>query len=710
MQFPLFTPPPDPYKLGAMRFIHMIILAALISLTGAPINAQQSQRGLTAATAQLFDAVRRKDLGAAQAAIAAGADLESRDSFGLRPVDLAIDLGNFDIAHHLLSVSNLRLQSTQPKQPSQAAPAVGAAPATVAPVTAAPQPAARPLPTPAASTPLPPAPALTGPSAFDPKAVPKTFAPPIIGDVMGPGTPGLGRVAPAPTPAPAQRTRPQLPPANESRLRQPVPDSRLRSMISATQSAPPARAANAPKPIKMVKAAAAKPEPITINQPVTPIQWPPLAAPPAATPVSSATEGSGAGNPPAAVVADDQPGLLSRFTNLFKDNPAASEAKAEAPVAPPGDSPVLTASASRQKAAAADFPPPTVAPRTTASEASNPDSPTIPAVEPIAVAASQPTTELPSLMDRLTGLFSFSETTPESLSESTAESTPTAIEPAKPDMAPVETVAPVKTMTPIKIVAPQTKPAAKPAEAPLPAEAPISVTTTTPDTSPSFFDRLTGWFKPSASADANVGTPEIAALPKTVSVPLPPGAPKVSLEILHLGKFKRLGQSRIVEKVSPNDCIEKRFWNVLFCVEPVTWPPEIAKVFTVGGSLYRGAKTIVRYDNDIATQFHTVFLAEDFDTVTAYFRKQLGPPSATPDIITAMVAAPPLRNPTLRWTSDGAGGSANLEVRQIDDLRWVMPDTQYGVVRLYREKSESVFRLPSVSDLALARLRRPDGG
>jgi hypothetical protein len=656
-----------------MRFIQMIILAALIALTSAPGNAQQSQRELKAATAQLFDAVRRKDLGAAQAAIAAGANIESKNSFGLRPVDLAIDLGNFDIAHYLLSVSNLWIQENTPNRLNPAA-----APPAPPPVTAAPQPAVHPIPVPTNPSPLPPPPTLTGPGAFDFNAVPKTFAPPIIGDVLGSGSPDIGRVAP-------------------------VPNLRLRL----TNGAPPNSApANAQAPMKTASDAASKLAPIAANKPVTPIHWPPIAA----TPATPAAKGFNTENLPAAETADNQTSLLSRFSDLFRGKQAASKAKAEALVLTPSGSSVQTPAASRPAAQTAVSPAPMLAPPTMESDLPHPANPAPPAVKLPVFSNSQPDTKQPRFLDRLTSLFSSSETTAEPPPQTIAPAQPKTANRAARDRTPAETTARVKPVTAIEIFAPRTNRVAEPAETPLPLEPPVSAAITTPDTNPSFFGRLTGWFRPSASASANVSMREIVAWPKRLTMPLRTGAPKVTLDALGLGKFKRLGQSRIVEKVSPDDCIEKHSWNVWFCVEAVNWPPEIAKVFTVDGSLYRGAKTIVRYDNDIATHFHTVFLAEDFDTVTAYFRKQLGLPSATPDIITPMVAAPPLRNPTLRWTSDGPGGRANLEIRQIDDLRWVMPDTRYGVVRLYREKSEPVFTLLSVSDLALARLRRPGGG
>ena len=75
-----------------------------------------------------------------------------------------------------------------------------------------------------------------------------------------------------------------------------------------------------------------------------------------------------------------------------------------------------------------------------------------------------------------------------------------------------------------------------------------------------------------------------------------------------------------------------------------------------------------------------------------------------------MIAAPARNNPAVRWHGASDRGDIVLEIRQMDDLRMVLPDTQFGVVRLHRKGADSVFKLVSVSDLMLARLKSPSGG
>ncbi len=84
------------------------------------------------ATRQLFEAVQTADLPAVQASIAAGADVNARDRWGMTPTDIAIDRGHYRIAHFLVSVRN--------QHRAQQAPAADAAEPNPAPDEAAPPP------------------------------------------------------------------------------------------------------------------------------------------------------------------------------------------------------------------------------------------------------------------------------------------------------------------------------------------------------------------------------------------------------------------------------------------------------------------------------------------------------------------------------------------------------------------------------------------
>ncbi|MCU0893394.1 MAG: hypothetical protein MUD06_03570 [Rhodospirillales bacterium] len=76
----------------------------------------------------LFDAVHTNDFAAAEAAVAAGANVEARDRWDISPVELAIDKGYFRIAHFLVSVRNNRIPAADPTSQAPAEPVPAAAP------------------------------------------------------------------------------------------------------------------------------------------------------------------------------------------------------------------------------------------------------------------------------------------------------------------------------------------------------------------------------------------------------------------------------------------------------------------------------------------------------------------------------------------------------------------------------------------------------
>lgn len=87
----------------------------------APITRPPSEMGPTEA---LFDAVNRSDMAAARDATARGADLNARNVLGLTALELAVDIGQNDIAFLLLS---LRDAEPAPRPNGKAAPRTAAA-------------------------------------------------------------------------------------------------------------------------------------------------------------------------------------------------------------------------------------------------------------------------------------------------------------------------------------------------------------------------------------------------------------------------------------------------------------------------------------------------------------------------------------------------------------------------------------------------------
>jgi len=303
----------------------------------------------------------------------------------------------------------------------------------------------------------------------------------------------------------------------------------------------------------------------------------------------------------------------------------------------------------------------------------------------------------PALFERIAEFFSFS-----SEDARTAPETEQAAAPA-PEPAPVETALA------------EAEPAPG-AEAPA---AEIKAPAAEMKAGPDVFERIGEFFSFSSEVDSQTA-PET----EQAAAPEPEPAPGAATETARAGPVaaaaraadKAAAQERRIDPVlglslrlgkpmavdSAEICIEKKSRQLWFCIEEVDWPKEIAEAFQVSTVLYRGAQAIVRYDNGVASQFHTLFPARYFDAVTAYFAERLGTPGKRFDNWAYLPAEPNRMNRTLRWRGPGA---SVLEIRQIDDLRWSsMPDTQHGVVRIYAEDPASVFRNVSWSDFMLARM------
>ncbi len=182
---------------------------------------------------------------------------------------------------------------------------------------------------------------------------------------------------------------------------------------------------------------------------------------------------------------------------------------------------------------------------------------------------------------------------------------------------------------------------------------------------------------------------------------------------LAFGKDGWIGKPLDPRKTEDGNCIVKRSVKSAFCVENIDWPDEIRSVFSTA-SYYAGAgRAIVRYDESPggaeASQFHVLFPTRSFARLSAYFKSTLGPPSEIPEIWTAMLGEPKRFNKTLRWRSaiEKGDGFQIVEMREIDDLRWsAPPDIKHGVVRMYRDGARPIFQSLSTADLLLLQVRK----
>lgn len=86
----------------------LLLAVSCISVESRAATAGESRGRVEKATQTLFEAVHTNDFAAAEAAVAAGADVDAKNRWNLTPAELAIDKGYFRIAHFLVSVRNNR--------------------------------------------------------------------------------------------------------------------------------------------------------------------------------------------------------------------------------------------------------------------------------------------------------------------------------------------------------------------------------------------------------------------------------------------------------------------------------------------------------------------------------------------------------------------------------------------------------------------------
>lgn len=134
-------------------FAAVLLAVATVSGTAIAAGKADSQR----ANQRLFEAIRNNDMLGVQVSLAAGADPEAPDRWGVKPIDLAIDKGYYRIAHALAAAR----QTTRREAPAPSQPVA--------------EKATPPMPAAAGAAPVK-APA-TGPSYVWPAGVPNPFDP-----------------------------------------------------------------------------------------------------------------------------------------------------------------------------------------------------------------------------------------------------------------------------------------------------------------------------------------------------------------------------------------------------------------------------------------------------------------------------------------------------------------------------------------------------
>lgn len=190
------------------------------------------------------------------------------------------------------------------------------------------------------------------------------------------------------------------------------------------------------------------------------------------------------------------------------------------------------------------------------------------------------------------------------------------------------------------------------------------------------------------------------------NLPLPEGEGKMLSVPLTMDGAQLLGKAiRPAEPYTASgygkSCVSKERETVVFCVEPIAWTSPIAPYFDVSTMLYQGFQSVVRYDDGVATSFHTLFRGDAFGAVVAYYTGRFGAPTDAWVRRISPLGSNGQDNPSVAWRSKDpqTGKVTILEIRAFDDARGGFPDMRHGAVMLRHANSKPIFPRLSILDL-----------
>ena len=685
-------------------------------------GAVMAQGSLSKSTERLFDAVFKNDMTAVKSSIPAGANLDAVNSWGQTPVDLAVDLGYFEIAHFLTSLRHFEKREQEESQPPIANTFLTPqfSPPTV------PEPLSPSVPAPARA-PEPTPPPLPG-GAFDPTIASQGSVLSVIGDIRGPqGTavpeaftpsplsPSLARpVAAVQTPpsavqVPASSAEPMAAaPARDDpgfisnlwgqladaftdepeevaevpAVAEPVaavPEEEGPGFISnmlgqlkeAFTAAP--KDENAHEPVVAFPQAKPSPEKSTGEDAVLAVKEPPVQPAPSPAPVETAAQ-----SPEAADAApEEEEESFSDMMRQMKDSFSAApkdESAQEPVVAFPQAKPSPEQSPGEDAVLAVKEPPvqPAPSPAPVETAAQSPEA-----------ADAAPEEEEESFSDMMRQMKD---------SFSAAPGNESVKEPV---------VAFGQANSP-----PGDSPVESTAKAPEAEVAAAEAAKKTSETKPIFYDRLAKFL-----SLENDSTPRSKSRKRrrlnteTAMIRFPmPASPSEFLKgvVLDLSGTPNLGKPA----PSIETCISKNRGSVLFCIEPVVWPEILRPHFKVNTYMYGGAKSIVRYDDGKATFVHVLFPAASFQAVLEHFKRRFGPPTEEQELWLTSLSSPARSNPMASWWSIEGDGITSLQIRNYDDTRGGFPDMEYGAISLQVQGAKPIFPLLSTANLMLLKFKR----
>ncbi|MCZ6523294.1 MAG: ankyrin repeat domain-containing protein, partial [Alphaproteobacteria bacterium] len=191
-----------------------LLVVTLLALAAGAFAQILGETGRSSAEAndRLFEAVFNNDLDSVKLSIAQGAKLEARNKLGRNALELAIDLGHFEVAHYLLALRHHRRAQVARNEPPKPAPPPPFVPAE-------PPPAEVPLSPPpppevAAATPAPAPPTEPAPKpVVVPAQVAATtaaVAAPVAAPLAAPAATAPPAAASEASPTPGPKPRPEI--------------------------------------------------------------------------------------------------------------------------------------------------------------------------------------------------------------------------------------------------------------------------------------------------------------------------------------------------------------------------------------------------------------------------------------------------------------------------------------------------------------------
>jgi hypothetical protein len=173
---------------------------------------------------------------------------------------------------------------------------------------------------------------------------------------------------------------------------------------------------------------------------------------------------------------------------------------------------------------------------------------------------------------------------------------------------------------------------------------------------------------------------------------------------LNLGSLVGIGQNLGENLKRSRACFRKGTIKSWFCTVDAKWPDEIRDKLATNSLLYRGEKLVVRYDQEKISRIFLLFRSQEFSKIVAHFVERYGAPTRKIEKFTNLSVDIPKLNRKFSWKSIDAtkdNKSTFLEIGNIDDVRASSLDSKFGIVRIYVEGSEPIFKYVSEVDFIL---------